>query len=68
MPSRHCFRQGSRRCARPGVIDITAQGRARLGGIVTRARAFEVEKLAGIPAADVAALRRALTALGKEGE
>jgi flavin reductase (DIM6/NTAB) family NADH-FMN oxidoreductase RutF/DNA-binding MarR family transcriptional regulator len=52
----------------PGVIDITAQGRARLGGIVTRARAFEVEKLAGIPAADVAALRRALTALGKEGE
>jgi flavin reductase (DIM6/NTAB) family NADH-FMN oxidoreductase RutF/DNA-binding MarR family transcriptional regulator len=51
----------------PGVIDITAQGRARLGGILTRARAFEAEKLAGIPAADVAALRRVLAALGKKG-
>ena len=51
----------------PGVIDITADGRARLAGIVTRARAFEAEKLAGIPAADVAALRRALAALGRAG-
>ncbi|MBV9111324.1 MAG: flavin reductase [Hyphomicrobiales bacterium] len=49
----------------PGVIDITADGRARLHGIVTRARAFEAEKLAGIREADVAALRRALAALGK---
>jgi hypothetical protein len=49
----------------PGVIDITAEGRARLGGIVTRARAFEAEKLAGIPAADLAALRRALAALAR---
>jgi 4-hydroxyphenylacetate 3-hydroxylase, reductase component len=47
----------------PAVLDITAQGRNRLGGIVRRARQFEVDKLAGIPAADVAALRRALLAL-----
>ncbi|MBV9752103.1 MAG: flavin reductase [Hyphomicrobiales bacterium] len=49
----------------PGVIDITAEGRARLHGIVTRARAFEAKKLAGIPKADVEALRRALAALGR---
>jgi flavin reductase (DIM6/NTAB) family NADH-FMN oxidoreductase RutF/DNA-binding MarR family transcriptional regulator len=52
----------------PAAIDITAQGRSRLAGIVTRARAFEVERLAGIPAADVAALRRALAALGEDGQ
>jgi 4-hydroxyphenylacetate 3-hydroxylase, reductase component len=50
----------------PGVLDITAQGRSRLAGIVTRARAFEAEKLAGIPAADLAGLRRALIALAKD--
>jgi flavin reductase (DIM6/NTAB) family NADH-FMN oxidoreductase RutF/DNA-binding MarR family transcriptional regulator len=50
----------------PAVLDITAQGRNRLGSIVRRAREFEVHKLAGIPAADVAALRRALMALGKK--
>ncbi|MBW0004899.1 MAG: flavin reductase [Hyphomicrobiales bacterium] len=52
----------------PGVIDITGEGRARLHGIVTRARAFEAEKLAGIPIEDVQALRRALAALGKSGK
>src|SRR4029077_15621646 len=49
----------------PAVIDITADGRARLAGIVTRARASESEKLAGMPAADLAALRRALAALAR---
>jgi hypothetical protein len=49
----------------PAVLDITAQGRARLAGIVRRARQFEQDRLAGIPAADVAALRRALLALIK---
>jgi flavin reductase (DIM6/NTAB) family NADH-FMN oxidoreductase RutF len=49
----------------PAVLDITAQGRSRLAGIVQRARQFEVDRLAGIPAADVAALRRALLALVK---
>jgi 4-hydroxyphenylacetate 3-hydroxylase, reductase component len=50
----------------PGVLDITAQGRSRLAGILRRARALEAEKLAGIPAGDVAALRRALIALGRD--
>jgi 4-hydroxyphenylacetate 3-hydroxylase, reductase component len=50
----------------PGVLDITALGRSRLTGIITRARAFEAEKLADIPPADLAALRRALLALGKD--
>jgi flavin reductase (DIM6/NTAB) family NADH-FMN oxidoreductase RutF/DNA-binding MarR family transcriptional regulator len=49
----------------PAVLDITGQGRSRLSGIVKRARQFEVDKLAGIPAADLAALRRALLALVK---
>ncbi|MFI5013158.1 MAG: flavin reductase [Hyphomicrobiales bacterium] len=49
----------------PGILDITAEGRSRLAGIVTRARELEAEKLAGIPASDLAALRRALIALGK---
>ena len=51
----------------PAAIDITALGRSRLAGIVARARSFEAERLARIPAADAAALRRALAALGKDG-
>ena len=49
----------------PAALDITPLGRNRLAGMVRRARQFEVNKLAGIPAADVAALRRALLALVK---
>jgi len=52
----------------PGVLDITAQGRSRLAGIVARARAFEAEKLAGITASDLAGLRRALIALSKDSQ
>jgi flavin reductase (DIM6/NTAB) family NADH-FMN oxidoreductase RutF/DNA-binding MarR family transcriptional regulator len=49
----------------PAALDITASGRNRLAGILQRARQFEIDRLAGIPAADVAALRRALLALVK---
>jgi flavin reductase (DIM6/NTAB) family NADH-FMN oxidoreductase RutF/DNA-binding MarR family transcriptional regulator len=51
----------------PAAIAITSLGRTRLAGIVARARSFEAETLARIPAADVAALRRALAALTKDG-
>jgi flavin reductase (DIM6/NTAB) family NADH-FMN oxidoreductase RutF/DNA-binding MarR family transcriptional regulator len=49
----------------PAALDITALGRNRLGDILRRARQLEADKLSGIAAADVAALRRALMALGK---
>jgi flavin reductase (DIM6/NTAB) family NADH-FMN oxidoreductase RutF len=51
----------------PGALAITEKGLALLGRIVARAQAFEAEKLADLPAGDVAATRRVLKALAARG-
>ena len=52
---------------RHGALVITEQGLALLGRITARARAFEAEKLADMPAEDVAATRRVLRELASRG-
>jgi flavin reductase (DIM6/NTAB) family NADH-FMN oxidoreductase RutF/DNA-binding MarR family transcriptional regulator len=51
----------------PGALVITGQGLALLGRIIARARSFETEKLADLPAEDVAATRRVLRELASRG-
>jgi len=51
----------------PGALAITDSGLSLLGRIVARAHAFEAEKLADLPAADVEATRRVLRALAARG-
>lgn len=47
----------------PGALAITEKGAELLQRIISRAKAFEEEKLADLPAEDVAATRRVLKAL-----
>ena len=51
----------------PGALAITESGLALLGRIVAAEHAFEAEKLADLPPADVAATRRVLKALAARG-
>jgi len=51
----------------PGALAITEKGLDLLRRIVARAHAFEAEKLADLPAEDVATTRRVLRALAARG-
>jgi flavin reductase (DIM6/NTAB) family NADH-FMN oxidoreductase RutF/DNA-binding MarR family transcriptional regulator len=53
----------------PGALMITPEGTERLRRILTRAHAFEEEKLADLPKEDIEATRRVLRALAsREGQ